>query len=145
LLSTEFEKRIRYQKINLLKHEPLYLSFARTKFNAAHTKAMLIADLTYFLAPDGSIGTKDGPALRLADYLTKIVVAATSSTQAQSGTTVVHCRKRPNRRPCSGEIVTYIDPETKQIIWCCPVCGDQGSISHWKDSLWDCTNNAQSH
>jgi hypothetical protein len=106
---------------------------------------MLIADLTHFLAPDGSIGPKDGPALRLANYLTKIVVAATVLSQTESETTVVHCRKRPNRSPCGGEIETYIDPETEQIIWFCPVCGDQGSISHWKDSLWDCTNNAQSH
>ena len=88
---------------------------------------MLIADLTHFLAPNGSIGPKDGPARLLADYLTKVVVAATSSTQAQSGTTVVQCRKRPNRRSCVGEIETDIDPETKQIIWRCPVCGEEGS------------------
>lgn len=106
---------------------------------------MLIADLTHFLAPDGSIGPKDGPALQLANYLTKIVVAATVLSQTESETTVVHCRRRPNRSPCTGEIETYIDPETKQIIWCCPVCGDQGSISHWQGSLWDCTNNAQLH
>jgi hypothetical protein len=140
-LSTEFEKRTRCQKYNLLERKP----FAFTKFNAAHIRAMLIADLTHFLAPDGSIGPKDGPARGLADYLTKIVIAATASIQMQSGTTVVHCRKRPNRRLCSGEIETDIDPETKQIIWWCPVCGEEGSISHWQGSLWDCTNNAQSH
>lgn len=106
---------------------------------------MLITDLTHFLAADGSIGPKDGPARRLADYLTKIVVAATISIEIQSGTAVVHCRKRPNRRPCAGEIETDIDPETQQIIWWCPVCGEEGSINHWKGSLWDCTNIAQSH
>jgi hypothetical protein len=106
---------------------------------------MLIADLTHFLAPDGSIGPKEGPARSLADYLTQIVVAATASIQTQPGTTVVHCRKRPNRRLCVGEIETDIDLETEQIIWWCPVCGEEGLISHWKGSLWDCTNNAQSH
>ena len=106
---------------------------------------MLIADLTHFLAPDGSIGPKDGPALRLANYLTKIVVAAAVLSQKESETTVVYCRKRPNRSPCPGEIETYIDPETEQIIWFCPVCGDQGSISHWQGSLWDCTDKTQSH
>jgi len=65
---------------------------------------MLIADLTHFLTPDGSIGPKDGPALRLAEYLTKIVVAATVSTE----TTVVHCRKRPNRRLCVGRSIPIL-------------------------------------
>jgi len=92
---------------------------------------MLIADLTHFLAPDGRIGPKDGPALQLANYLTKIVVAASVLSQTESETTVVHCRKRPNRIPCTGEIESYIDHESKQIIWCCPVCWDHGSISHW--------------
>ena len=106
---------------------------------------MLITNLEHFLTPDGSIGPKDGPALRLADYLTKIVVAETASLKTQSETMVVRCRRRPNRKPCTGVIQTDIDPETNQIIWWCPVCEEQGSISHWQGSLWDCTNNAQSH
>jgi len=106
---------------------------------------MLITNLEHFLTPDGSIGPKDGPARRLADYLTKIVVAETVSLQTQSETMVVRCRRRPNRKPCTGVIQTDIDPETNQIIWWCPVCEEQGSISHWQGSLWDCTNNAQSH
>ncbi len=61
---------------------------------------MLITDLTHFLLPDGSIAPKDGPARRLADYLTSIVVAETTPIQTQSTAMVVHCRKRPNRRPC---------------------------------------------
>ena len=114
--------------------------------NSAHTtRAMLITNLEHFLTPDGSIAPKDGPARLLADYLTKIVVAATASIQTQSSPIVVHCRKRPNRKPCIGCIDTYIDPEMNQIIWWCPVCEEQGLISHWQGSLWDCTNNAQSH
>ena len=118
---------------------------AQTEFNATHFRAMLITNLEHFLAPDGSIGPKDGPVFRLADYLTKIVVAETASLQTQSGTMVVRCRRRPNRKPCTGVIQTDIDPVTHQIIWWCPVCEEQGLISHWQGSLWDCTNNAQSH
>jgi len=83
---------------------------------------MLITDLTHFLAADGSIEPKDVPAGRLVDYLAMIVVAATLSIDIQSRTTVVHWRKRPNRRPCAGKIETNIDPETKRIFfggaWC---------------------------
>ena len=106
---------------------------------------MLITNLEHFLAPDGSIAPKDGPAHRLADYLTKIVVVETALCQTLSETMVIRCRRRPNRKPCAGEIDTYIDPVTNQIIWWCPVCGDLGSISHWQGSLWDCTDNTQSH
>jgi|SRR3990172_1280850 len=110
-----------------------------------HMPDTLITDLTHFLAPDGSIGPQDGPAKRLADYLTKIVVDATAPIGMGSRSTVVRCRRRPGRRPCVGEIETNVDPETEQIIWWCPVCGEKGSISHWKGSLWDCTHNTQSH
>jgi len=106
---------------------------------------MLITNLEHFLATDGSITPKEGPALRLADYLTKIVVAETALCQTQPETMAVRCRRRPNRKPCAGEIDSYIDPVTNQIIWWCSVCEEQGSISHWQGSLWDCTDNAQSH
>jgi hypothetical protein len=106
---------------------------------------MLITNLEHFLTPNGSIAPKEGPALRLADYLTKIVVAETAFCQTQSETMVIRCRRRPNRKPCAGQIDTYIDPVTNQINWCCSVCEEQGSISHWQGSLWDCTDNAQSH
>jgi hypothetical protein len=47
---------------------------------------MLITNLEHFLAPDGSIAPKEGPALRLADYLTKIVVSETTLCQSQPET-----------------------------------------------------------
>lgn len=102
---------------------------------------MLITDLTHFLAPDGSIAPKSGPARRLADYLTAIVAATTSiDPQAE-----VKCRKRPNRKPCIGKIESHIYPATKQIIWSCPVCGDHGLISQWKGSFWDCSHKSLPH
>lgn len=109
------------------------------------TPATLITDLTHFLSPDGSIEPKDGPARQLADFLTKIIVAETALEQPPSETNVIRCRRRPNRKPCTGVIQTDIDLQTNQIVWWCPVCEEQGFISHWQGSLWDCTNNAQSH
>ena len=51
---------------------------------------MLITNLEHFLAPDGSIAPKEGPALRLADYLTNIVVSETTLCQSQPETMNVH-------------------------------------------------------
>jgi hypothetical protein len=110
-----------------------------------HMPNTWITDLTHFLAPDGSVAPQNGPAKRLADYLTRIVVDATVPIEMDSRSTVVRCRRRPGRRPCVGEIETDIDSETEDIDWWCSVCGEQGSISHWKDSLWDCTHNIVSH
>ncbi|AZR43489.1 hypothetical protein MTMN5_04064 (plasmid) [Marinobacter salarius] len=41
------------------------------------------------------------------------------------------------RKPCVGEIQSYIDPEDDAIVWRCPVCGDNGAISGWEGSFWD--------
>jgi RNA polymerase subunit RPABC4/transcription elongation factor Spt4 len=37
------------------------------------------------------------------------------------------------------------DPEGDDILWQCPVCGDQGSISNWQSTLWDFTHKGISH
>jgi hypothetical protein len=104
-----------------------------------------ITDLSHFLAVNGSIGPKAGPAKRLADYLTKIVVDATTVSPTFETPTVVRCRRRPGRKPCGGEIETDIDPDTDQVLWWCPVCGDEGSISNWQGYLWDCSQMLKSH
>jgi hypothetical protein len=103
---------------------------------------MLIADFTHFLTDNGSIAPKEGPAKRLADYLASIVVNAT--TPHNQRPEEINYHKRPNRKPCLGKIQILIIA-TREIVWRCPVCGDQGSISHWQGSLWDCTDKNQLH
>ena len=39
-----------------------------------------VTDLTHFLTEDGTIGPKSGPARKLAEYLTKIVVRQGQAT-----------------------------------------------------------------
>jgi predicted RNA-binding Zn-ribbon protein involved in translation (DUF1610 family) len=34
-------------------------------------------------------------------------------------------------------IETDIDPDTDAVMWWCPVCGDNGTITGWQGSLWD--------
>jgi RNA polymerase subunit RPABC4/transcription elongation factor Spt4 len=103
---------------------------------------MLVSDLCHFLAYDGNIAPKTGPAKRMAEYLASIVIIATNPTQTSHE---INCRKRPNRKPCLGKLRTKFISPTSVILWRCPVCGDQGSISNWQGSFWDCTNKSQLH
>jgi hypothetical protein len=94
-----------------------------------------ITDLTHFLE-DGRLPRElPGPALRLAEYLGEIVAAVTSVEPDDP--LGVRCRRRPGRRPCSGEIEGYIDPRFNAIRWACLVCGDNGLISNWENTMWD--------
>jgi len=50
----------------------------------------------------------------------------------------VRWRRRPGRLRCSGIIFSMPSIEHDDaIVWCCPVCGDNGLIQGWQDTLWD--------
>jgi len=94
-----------------------------------------ITDLTHFLE-DGRLPQElPGAALRLVEYLGRIVAAVTGAEPDDS--LGVCCRRRPGRRPCPGEIAGYIVPESNAICWRCLVCGDNGLISKWENTVWD--------
>ena len=103
-----------------------------------------ITDLTHFLTDDGEIGLKSGPARKLAEHLTKIVLEATTESWRGPDQTAVRCRRRPRRKRCAGEIETDIEPDTDAIIWWCSDCDDNGTISNWQGSRWDRTAVARS-
>ena len=98
-----------------------------------------VTDLTHVLTKEGAIAPKSGPARNLAEYLTKIVVDATTELWEESRNIPVRCRRRPRRKPCVGVIETDIDPDTAAIMWWCPVCRDNGTITNWQGSRWDRT------
>jgi hypothetical protein len=94
-----------------------------------------ITDLTHFLE-DGRLPQElPGPALRLVEYLGRIVAAVTGAEPDDP--LGVRCRRRPGRRPCPGEIEGYIVPASNAIYWECLVCGDKGLISNWENTIWD--------
>jgi hypothetical protein len=96
-----------------------------------------ITDLTHFLDEDGDIAPISGPAWRLAEYFTSIVVMASHPDLIVPPRYRVRCRRRPGRKPCRGMVESDLDFETEDIMWWCPVCGDNGYIYNWKGSLWD--------
>ncbi len=99
-----------------------------------------ITDITDFLDTSGAIPDElPGPARNLANHSGAIVAAMTRMPRGVPSASGVKCRRRPNRRPCTGEIVGFLDPNTLGIEWECPLCGDNGVISGWQGSAWDCS------
>jgi hypothetical protein len=97
----------------------------------------LISDLTQFLDDAGDIISEPVQAKALAKYFAAIVFMASYPDHEYPPEYIVKCRRRPNRKPCLGEIVGIINPETDDIMWMCPKCNDKGIISNWRGTMWD--------
>ena len=105
----------------------------------------LVTDLTHFLTKEGAIAPMPGPARRLAEFLGKIVIDATTPPSEQFLGKRVKCTRRPGRKPCPGEIETDVDSETNTIVWWCPACGENGYIRNWQGTLWDRAKDSVAH
>ena len=101
-----------------------------------------ITDLTHFLDESGHIEPEKGPARRIAEYLTSIVAMVSLPELVIPQEYKVRCRRRPGRRPCVGCIEVDLDPETEDVMWWCPTCGDNGYIRNWKGTMWDLSDAA---
>ena len=92
---------------------------------------MYITDLTHFLDEKGAIGPKSGPARKLAEFLGRVVAAASAPRAAvDSGAAQCRCNK------CKGMTTAVIAPDDA-IEWLCLSCGHEGRISNWRLSFWD--------
>ena len=99
-----------------------------------------ITDITHFLDEEGEIISEPPQARKLAEYLTAIIIMASFPDPEYPQEYQVKCRRRPNRKPCLEGVVGFVDPETDDVVWMCPVCGDRGLISHWQGTRWDMSN-----
>jgi hypothetical protein len=92
-----------------------------------------IVDLRDFLTPDGTI--IDFPGRARAEYFASIVVDATANIDDIPG---VQCRRRARHQRCAGIVFSYLCADKEESIrWYCPVCGDDGIISGWRNTRWD--------
>jgi hypothetical protein len=92
---------------------------------------MYITDLTHFLDEKGAIGPQSGPARRLAEFLGRVVAAASEPSAVEhAGIGECRCNKR------KGTIIAEIAPDDA-IEWFCESCGHEGRISNWRRSFWD--------
>ncbi len=77
------------------------------------------------------------PALNLALFFGAIVAWVTDHLPRGDVHTNVPCRRSPNRRRCLGDIFAELDPASRCITWQCPLCGDNGVIDGWENSMWN--------
>ena len=98
-----------------------------------------IIDLTHYLDEHGATVKLPSPARRLAEYFGAIVRAVTWDPVGAGTKSSVCCRRRPGRKPCPGQIRAAITLDDRMdIVWECPSCGDNGLISNWDGTMWDC-------
>jgi hypothetical protein len=95
-----------------------------------------VTDIRHFLDESGNLAQESEVSLRFAEFQVAII-ALISHPEPVPEQLRVACRRRPDRKPCQGHIEGHIDPDLKVIAWWCPVCGDNGFISNWQDTLWD--------
>lgn len=105
------------------------------------TEGAWFIDMRFYVDDSGRL-KDDIPeqALSIALFAGSIVAWATGfSVASRPGVTNVHCRRRPGRKRCRGEIVAALDASGSAIDWRCPACGYHGSIRGWEGSAWDRT------
>ena len=91
---------------------------------------MYITDLTHFLDEKGAIAPMPAPARRLAEFLGRVVAAA-STPADEAGSGECRCNK------CKKGIVSAEIAPDDAIEWFCESCGHEGRISNWRRSFWD--------
>lgn len=96
-----------------------------------------ITDMRHFLdilEPDADI---PGPARRLAEYLGKIVEAATANPPMVLLNSEIRCQRRPGRKPCVGRLRLVYNENEGEIVWECSSCDERGIIRGFEGTPWD--------
>jgi len=97
-----------------------------------------VTNMLHYLDEDGAFTLGPGPARRLAEYQGSIVEAVTSRPADEDWMTTIQCRRRPGHVRCIAPIIAgYAQDNPTAIVWGCPLCGDEGYISGWQETLWD--------
>jgi hypothetical protein len=97
---------------------------------------MWVIDIRHWL--DDSQSGPARPQLKSkVKKITEIIVYATSVNSGVSADSHPKCWRRPKRKPCTGNLDIYLDPDTGHIHWICPICEDEGVVSGWKGLIWD--------
>jgi hypothetical protein len=92
-----------------------------------------VIDLRHYLTNTGALAELLARARSLAEYWTTIVAQGTNFDEPVT----LRCRRRPQCHAWTGTLDIRFDDDFLEIIWCCPVCGDNGVISGWQGSFWD--------
>ena len=93
---------------------------------------MYITDLIHFLDEQGAISIKSALARSLAEFLGRVVAAA-SAPALIAGDGIGECRCNKCNK---GIVIAEIAPDDA-VEWFCESCGHEGRISNWRRSFWD--------
>lgn len=100
---------------------------------------MQVVDIRHLL--DESLTGPELPTLKFkVQKLTEIITYATAKQAGVSVDVLPRCWREPKRMPCVGELQTSINPDTNEIHWRCPDCGDEGVVTGWSGLIWDMSN-----
>jgi len=91
----------------------------------------------HFLSEQGGFNDMPGPAVSLAIFLRSVVGWVTMRNSHTPERTNITCRRSPRRKRCLAEIEACLLPDSGEIEYFCPECGDNGVIRGWKGSPWD--------
>lgn len=107
---------------------------------ARDADSMYVIDLTHYLDDKGRIAPERGPARKMADFLTAVVVHASDFDRSDDvpGPLCFKCRKRDH---C---VVDTGITEEDVVVWRCPACETEGQISNWHGTFWDLSQRSPS-
>ena len=90
---------------------------------------MYVIDARHFLNGKGDIGPERGPGRKMADFVTAVIAHASDVDRPDTpGPVCFQCRKSP---------VETAMADLGVILWHCPRCTTNGSVSHWQGTFWD--------
>lgn len=81
------------------------------------------------MKPTFTIGTKS-----FEEFVHAVVRMVKAQVELFPIRYIVNCRRRPGRKKCGEPITAFADPESGNIHYRCPKCGDSGSISNWRNA-----------
>lgn len=94
-------------------------------------------DAAHFLNEDGKIAGSTRPGAIIAAFLRSVVGWVTIRQAVRPERTNITCRKISSRQRCLGEVNAYLIPDTGEIWYVCPHCGDNGVIRGWEGTSWN--------
>jgi len=96
---------------------------------------MYISNMTHFLDESGDI-PKQMPkeARELASFFALVIDTTTKEKPSTLTTTDIRCFEKG----CNGMIKTSLRLANEEIHWYCPECENEGVISDWKKTKWNC-------
>jgi hypothetical protein len=97
---------------------------------------MWVIDIRHWL--DESLTGPGLPQLKFkVKKLGEIITYATAKKAGIPLAVQPLCWRKPKRKPCPGELEIRLNPNTEQIHWMCPECGDEGVVTGWAGLIWD--------